>query len=356
MKQLKQFKKIDELIHSRAVYRGTGIQPQRDGSHRVTYPADDGGARQRRLVRTGWIFFGIVAAIALLVILVLLVPEKSEPEPVEIKPAPAVAPQPASAGGISVENAPAQGSALTIGRVESDFTAPGELSFGVPQNMDLSALSESISANVRSAGWGNVNCTATADALLITAAEQPVFTAADYDAQKAFLASAQPENFARTFLQDSGIISLLSQYGFSMSSNAYNNKGEITFRGTGANAQDSCAITFSFLYTGAFNQARLTAVKSESSFTTKDIVPLKKAAARAISWTAARAETVTASSVSIEYVRGIPFYVFSLSDGGEAYALAITEAALSQSPEAVRVYSELMDNGISEYVETNGGE
>lgn len=83
----------------------------------------------------------------------------------------------------------------------------------------------------------------------------PALTPDNYDKQEAFLASSQPENAARTFLEHSGLIGLLRNYGLELGTAAENDNGVITFRGTGSTAQSECSVRFSFLYTGDFNQA-----------------------------------------------------------------------------------------------------
>ena len=183
----------------------------------------------------------------------------------------------------------------------------------------------------------------------------PALTPDNYDKQEAFLASSQPENAARTFLEHSGLIGLLRNYGLELGTAAENDNGVITFRGTGSTAQSECSVRFSFLYTGDFNQAVLRAVYLDGAADVPALA-IKKAASNAVTWDSADDGTVSVTAVELRSVRGLPFYAFTCSDGSVAYALACDESALDSVSGAQEIYEETMRDGLREYVEISGAE
>ena len=335
--------------------------PEQETDHRVVYPLgpiDRQAERNEKVLRAGWIFLGVVV-LAAVVIVLLLLPKR------EKKPADEKETIPVTAGNAGQESGKTEapdrerpdynGQNVRIRSVDCEYTEPTELTVSVQHAADLTALGEAAAENVRAHGWGEVECSSAQDgSLLLTAKDAAVLNAADYDKQEAFLASSQPENMARTFLQDSGIIELLRPYGITLSAEAVNKDGEISFSGNGDDALTECTLRFSFLFTGAFNQAKLRAVVPDGGVTTSEIVPMKKAASTAVSWSSAGAEETSVTAVEIRSIRGLPFYVFLCEDGTAAYALAVKETVLDEIPEAKAVYEELMTSGIQEYIEQPG--
>ena len=349
--------------HSKRRDSSYTIPEDQYGSHRVVYPRGDPRDGNRRLLRIGWIFLGVVLALSVLAIVFLLLPQEKEAVPTVA--ADTVAPPSevyAQATAVPEKpkkeekkaDSPEGGRPVEISGVSCDFTPPETLTFGVLKSIDFSSIGGAIAQNAAAAGWGSIDWSA-GDTLLLTAAERVPLLGSEYEAQEAFLASDRPEALARTFLQDSGILTLLQSYGLSFSTECENKDGEITFTGTGSSEQSECSIRFSFHYTGAFNQASLRAVYLDGEQTTSDVLPLKKAAANALTWSSAAPESApSVTSASIRSIRGLPFYVLGCADGTTAYALAIDEKALAASPEAQEVYAAMLRSGIQEYIETPG--
>ena len=249
------------------------------------------------------------------------------------------------------------GRKVEIGQFRCDYTPPESVTVGVLRSVDLASVGETVRANVSAAGWGDVACSVTGTGeLLIRAASQTVLAGADYPRQEAFLASAQPENLARTFLENSGLIPLLREHGLQLSTAVENDGGMITFRGTGDAPGAECAVSFSFLYTGAFNQAVLRATYLDSSVTTDRVLSLKKAGESAVTWSSAENGDVTVVKAELRQIRGLPFYVFTGEDGTVSYALAVERTVLGEVSGAETVFSELMRSGIQEYVEISGAD
>ena len=309
----------------------------------------------------GWAFLGLMILLAVAAIIALL-PRREKPA-APAAPQATTAPGPGGSAFVNPETtAPPLstqdgqgGRSVVISDILCDYAEPEEVVVGTLQSVDLTALAESVIQNVRSAGWGEVEYTVTENgSLLLHAASLPQLSAADYEKQTDFLASSQPENLARTFLDNSGLIGLLRQYGLNLSSAAENNGGEITFRGTGDAPQAECSVRFTFLFTGAFNQAVVRAVYLSDAVTVRDIVPLKRAVAHAVTWDAGEEAVTAVTGVELRHVRGIPFYVLTCSDGTVAYALAVTEDALGQVPGAEAVYRELLSGGIQDNIAIPG--
>ena len=188
-------------------------------------------------------------------------------------------------------------------------------------------------------------------------AKDPVpLSAADYDRQTAFLAGSLPENLARTFLDNSRLITLLRDYGLYMSTNAVNNAGEISFSGIGDMPGTECSARFAFLFTGAFNQAVIRATCLADTVTTDKVVKLNSAARRALTWTPGGESETRVASVELRHIRGLPFYVFECTDGTAAYALAVEEDALSAVPGTAELYNELLSEGIQDNLTVPGAE
>ena len=307
----------------------------------------------------GWAFLGVMVVLAVAAIAMLL-----KNRPAGAGNGAAVQPTPHGVGSAfqTEETAPpltlaegTGGRAVEVKGIRCDFTEPGELVVGVLKSADLSAIGNAVADNVRNTGWGEAVWSVSEDgSLLLRAKEQTALTADAFERQEAFLASAQPENLARTFLENSGLIELLRPYGLELSRQAENNDGMILFRGTGDGPQTECSVRFSFLYTGAFNQAVIRAVYLDSPLTTAQVTPLKKAAENAVTWSSADTGGVYVTACEIRPIRGIPFYVMTCQDGTVAYAPAVSESVLAQVPGAAALYREMMTEGLQEYVEVPG--
>lgn len=309
----------------------------------------------------GWIFLGVMLILAAAAVIALLPRgERTEIPVQEAEPLPD-ADGPGSAFKTD-ETAPPMtildgtgGRKVEIGSFQCDFTPPETVTVSVLRSVDLASVGETVRANVAAAGWGDVAFSVTGNGeLLIRAASQQVLPGADYERQEAFLASSQPENLARTFLENSGLIPLLREHGLYLTNQVENDGGMIIFRGTGDAPGTECAISFSFLYTGAFNQAILRATYLDGAVTTDRVLSLKKAGESAVTWSFAENGEVTVIDAQIRQIRGLPFYVFTGEDGTVAYALAVERAALREVPGAEAVFEEMMRSGIQENVEYPG--
>ena len=311
-------------------------------------------SRSRVLRVSGWVFLGVVLLLAVVAILFLLKPERAAAteEDDSLSFSPGQLYRPAANDTSSGETVDNTGNSVHIRSLKADFTPPEELSFGIRQSIDFSSLAPTVCERVRAAGWGKVSYRTSDDGSLVFYAEEvPVLGGNEQEQQSAFLATDQPEALARTFLQDSGLVALLSESGLSLDLTGENKNGSFCFYG---DDPEDCSLRFSFFYTGAFNQLRVRAFGMTDSVTTDAVVPLSAALARAFSWSASASEETDALSVEIRSIRGIPFYVFTCEDGSAAYALAVDESVLSEKEEVYSVYQEILHSGIQEYIELPG--
>lgn len=315
--------------------------------------------KNKRLLLIGWIFLGVVLLLVIAAALWFLLPHGDKKAP-ETPAAPA-----AVSAGYAVEQqqphrytASADGGGnVNIRKILCDFETPATLTCGLLSVPDLTPVGEAAAANVKAAGWGTVTPTLSQDGTLILSGENAPFLNAEfYEQQKEFLASSQPEALARTFLDNSGLIGLLRDYGITVSTEAFNEDGEISFGGSGDVAGSECSITFSFLYTGDFNQARIRCTVPVDPVETDDVIPLQRAASQAVTWSSAGEEEVDVETVEIRSIRGLPFYVFHCDNGENAYALAISRDALTAVPGAEDLYQEIMSGGIQEKLVLSGAE
>ena len=322
------------------------------------------GGKDARLLLIGWIFLGVVLILAVAAI-ALLLPDRSAPRGTDAAPAPTALPAGSSGGSAFAAETTAPpltyaegtgGRLVDVGRIRCDFTEPESITFGVLRGVDTSAMAPTLAANAAASGWGTLTYSYSSDTgyLLLRAEDHPVLNGDDFDRQEAFLASAQPENLARTFMDNVGLIPLLRDYGITLTNYAENNDGMITFRGRGQDAQTECTIQFSFLFTGAFNQAVLRGTFLDGAVTTDKVLTLKKAAQSAVTWGSAESGTVDVVSAELRSIRGLPFYVLTCSDGTVAYALAVPESELDAASGTRQVYEDMMRNGIQEYIEVPG--
>ena len=337
--------------------------PSRNGNGKRRAAPRRGG-KDAPLLLVGWVFLGVVLVLAVAAI-AMLFPGRSGREKTSA-PAPVSTALPAGSNGGSAFAADTTAPPLTfadgtggrlveIDRIRCDFTEPESITFGVLRGVDMSDVAPTLAANAAAAGWGTLEYTWSDDGyLVLMAAEHTVLNGEDFEKQEAFLASAQPENLARTFMDNVGLIPLLKQYGITMTNYAENNDGMITFRGRGEDAQSECSVEFSFLYTGAFNQAVLRAVYLSGRVTTDKVLSLKKAAESAVTWSSAESGAVDVTAAELRSIRGLPFYVLTCSDDTVAYALAVPESELDAVPGAREAYTEMMTAGIQEYVEVPG--
>jgi len=303
-----------------------------------------------RLLKVGWAFLGLMLVLAAAMIFHLAgTKDKGE------TPAPTLDPGPAGSaftggGTATLTTGEGQGGrAVKIRGADVSFDPPEELTFGRLASVDLSALAQTVADNVRAAGWGEITWSETGNGtLLLRAASPRVLSGDDFERQSAYLDSDKPEAAARTFLEHSQLISLLRPYGLYLSTEAENNGGEITFRGTGDAPQTQCSVQLTFLYTGAFSQAVVRAVYLADAVTTRDVLSLNRAMDNAVTWAAGDGEPTRVTAVEIRYLRGLPFYVFTCADGTAAFALAVSESALAQVPGAEETYRQMLAEGIQD--------
>ena len=306
----------------------------------------------------GWGFLAAVIVLAA-VVLVRLIPDRKAPDDV---PATA-APGPAGSAfntqtqqSISVGETKG-GRSVSIRGFDCDYTPPSEITFGRLSTVDLSAIGKKVSENALAAGWGETVWSVTENgSLLLRASNMAVLNGSDFERQSAFLKTDKPEQIARTFLDNCGLIPLLKDYSLTLSTQVENNDGEIVFRGSGTLPGCECSARFTFLYTGAFDQAVIRAVYLADAVTIADVTPPEKAASRAVTWMAGSEDSVRVTAVELRHVSGLPFYVYSCSDGTAAFALAVGEDALSAVPGAADTYERLMSDGIENNVSLSGGE
>jgi hypothetical protein len=320
-------------------------------------------ASQKKMLIAGWIFLGVMLPAAVAAIILLLPGRSDADEDDTVHSVPQLS---SGTGGSAFQTdqtaAPIEtgdtgtGRLVAIGKIDCGYTPPETVTVGVLQTIDLLSVGETVAANVAANGWGSITCSLSDNgSLLLQNANQTQLTPENYEKQEAFLASSQPEAAARTFLEHSNLIAILREYGLELSTEAENNNGEITFRGTGSTAQSECSVRFSFLYTGDFNQAVIRAVALTGAV---DVQPraVKKAASDAVTWDSAAGETATVTAVELRSVRGLPFYVFTCADGTTAYSLAVDESVLDSVSGAREIYEQMMTDGLREYVETSGTE
>ena len=313
-------------------------------------------SQSRGNTRLLWIGWGFLAAVLVLTVAVgmRLLSGATDPGPVT----PTIDPGPAGSafGGTGDKTLTTDegggGRKVRIDGVDCPFEEPGEITFGRLENVDLAALAERVTANLAEAGWGRT----VWSGYILRAADPAVMTGADRDKQAAFLKTDKPEAFARTFLENSGLIPMLREYGLNLTTDAENNNGEIIFRGTSAAPGGECSVRLTFLYTGAFSQALIRATYLPDDVTTGEVVPLSKAVKNAVTWTAGNGESTRVTAAELRHIRGIPFYVLDCADGTTAYSLAINESALDAVPGAETVYRELLRMGIQDNIVIPGSE
>ena len=325
--------------------------------------ARGGAGKKRRALTRGektallvlWVFLGLTLLAALAALVTLLAGKGRAGASGPAAPGPGSAYSAQQTAPPIVTQEGTSGRKVDIRQIACDYGEPQELTVGGLRSVDLSEMGAALAKNAGAAGWGEIVWDVTSDGSLLLRAAQPAALTADaFERQEAFLASAQPENLARTFLDNCGLIPLLREHGLTLSTQAENNNGMITFRGSGAAAQTDCYVRFSFLYTGAFNQAVVRAVYLSGATVCTRVVPLKTAAASAVTWSSADSGPTNVTAVEIRSIRGLPFYVLTCQDGTEAYALAVEQGALAEIPGAAELYAEMMREGIVEYVETPG--
>jgi len=314
--------------------------------------------KNKRILLIGWIFLGVVVLLVIAAALYFLLPRKNAVPETSAAPA-------AASAGYAAEQQPAHqytasadgGGSMSIKKILCDSEEPETLTYGLLSVPDLTSVGETAAANAKAAGWGTVKPTLSQDGTLILSGESaPFLNAGAYEQQKEFLASSQPEAMARTFLEQSGLIRLLRDLGLTVSTDAVNEDGEISFLGSGEVSGSECSITFSFLYTGDFNQARIRCSILTDPAVTDEVIDLRRAASQAVTWSSAGDEDVNVDAVEIRSIRGLPFYVFHCDNGENAYALAISRDALAAVTGAEELYEEIMAQGIQEKLVLSGAE
>ena len=340
-----------------------------NGEHSV--PPRRGGQRKRpgsrdmnSLLRAGWVVLGLLLALSVAALLLLILRPSGNSSPSAGSPGAAAAVDPGPAGSAftgSTTVQPAEdgesGRRVNITGFDCEYEPPREVTVGRLDTLDLSALARQMCDNVRSTGWGECVWSITENGSLLVRAKDPVpLSAADYDKQTAFLNGSQPENLARTFLENSGLTALLRDYGLYMSTAATNNGGEISFHGIGDIPGTECTAKFDFLFTGAFNQAVIRATSLADAVTTDKVVRLSSAVGRAVTWTVGGEDQTRVTSVELCHVRGIPFFLFECADGTAAYTLAVEEEVLSAVPGAEEIYRQLIAEGIQDNMTVPGAE
>ena len=335
------------------------VQPRREGQRKRPAPRN-----ANRLLRAGWVFLGLMLVLSVGTLLALLLRpsregnQNTEPSgaPAAVDPGPAGSAFTGSPAVLPAEDGQS-GRPVNITGFDCEYEPPGEVTVGRLDTLDLSAAAQQLCDNARSTGWGECVWSVTENGSLLMRAKDPTpLAAADYDKQTAFLNGSQPENLARTFLENSRLITLLKDYGLYMSTAAENNNGEISFHGIGDVPGTECTAKFAFLFTGAFNQAVIRATCLADAVTTDKMVRLSAAVRHAVTWDVGGEDQTRVTAVELRHIRGIPFFVFECADGTTAYALAVEEEALSAVPGAEEIYQQLIAEGIQDNLTVPGAE
>lgn len=307
-----------------------------------------------RLIRlAGWAFLA-VAIIAAVVAIVFLAKKDDTKLPVwePVYPSSSNGTETSAGGSLSGDSG---GRGVIIDGIQCAFTPPAELTFGVVESVDLSAIAGRVCDNARAAGWGQIVSSLSEDGSLLFYRENASVLPGDkYEEQAKFLQSSRPEDLARTFLTDSRLYDLLAGEGIRLSLDIQRDGGALLFRGSADGVQTESWVRLSFLYDGSLNQVKVYAVHLADPITTAEVLSLEKAAANAVSWSSSGSAATQVTAAEIRSVSGIPFYVLTCADGTTAYALAVKESVLDESPGARAVYDELMLTGIQEYVRVEG--
>ena len=304
----------------------------------------------KRMLRLGWIALGLLLVLSVGVLVRLAL---HDPTPPAAEPAPTRDPGPAGSAFTGPAATPNTdegegGRWVRITGFDCDYEPPREVTVGRLTDVDLSQIADRLCENARAAGWGELTWSADGGSLQLRPRSYTPLSAADYEKQKAFLAGTQPENMARTFLENSRLIPLLGEFGLTMSTQAENTDGEISFHGTGDAPGSECSARFDFLFTGAFNQAVIRATYLADALSTDRLAKPKTAAETAVTWAEGGEGPTRVTAVELRHIRGIPFYVFTCADGTAAYALAVEEEVLSAVPGAEDIYRQLLSGGIRE--------
>ena len=306
----------------------------------------------RTAALAGWIFLG--AAIMAAVVVIVLLLKQTEPELPDwepVYPSNETVAVPETGGHAGDEG----GSNVIINGIQCAFTPPAELTFGVVESLDLTAIGDTICANAARNGWGTLTTAVSSDGSLLFYPKNASALSGDkYEEQARFMDSSRPEDLARTFLTDSGIYYQLLNRGIDLSLDIERQDGALVFRGKGTGIGSQSYVRLSFLYDGSLNQMKVYAVQLADAVTTQLVVSLEKAASQAVSWNSTGLSATQVTAAEIRSVSGLPFYVLTCADGTTAYALAVEESVLNGSPRAKAVYEELMLTGIQEYVRLEG--
>ena len=121
-------------------------------------------ASQKKVMLAGWIFLGVML-IAAIAAIILLLPGRDKTPDTEDRPLSVPQLDP-GAGGSAFQTeqtaAPIEtgktgsGRHVSVNRFDCDYTPPDTVTLGVLKSVDLTALGETVAANVAANGWGSV--------------------------------------------------------------------------------------------------------------------------------------------------------------------------------------------------------
>ena len=122
-------------------------------------------ASQKKVMLIGWIFLGVMLAAALAAVILLLpgrdkAPDTEDrplsvPQMISGKAKDTIEETEQTAPPIETGNA-GSGRRVSVNRFDCDYTPPETVTLGVLKSVDLTALGETVAANVAANGWGSV--------------------------------------------------------------------------------------------------------------------------------------------------------------------------------------------------------
>ncbi len=167
--------------------------------------------------------------------------------------------------------------------------------------------------------------------------------------------SAQHKAWGARFLADSSIADVLSRYGTEISITPGDEEFATLFWGFVNEYRTETYLRLHFTSDGTLGDAQLYAVQLEPLFDA-DVLPLKDAIKHAFysrnesHITSPDDRPLTVAEAEVIYCGGFPFYKLLDGDGKAGtfigYALAVSEEALQENPDAYVAYTELMEVGI----------
>lgn len=251
---------------------------------------------------------------------------------------------------------------LTNLEIETEYDEPSDLYIAKQSSVQLTEEDmETIIHNLTETGWNDVTgrlSSFQSDTQFVLNLSQPetfdYSSLGEKDEIPNFTATEKHVEFAKQFLNDSGIINVLKGHGVELSNQPSDETFATLFYGYYQGFRTETYLRLHFSPDGTLGDAQLYVVSFEDPLLTSKILPLEEAIKDAFYCSVCTGlgdDKYSIISVEAVYKSGLPFYELELHNEQNGtimngYALAVDYNEIESDEELMKVFDNLMRDGI----------